>query len=316
MKHRNILSYLLICLFVGWSLFIFRTDVSQIKFAIVWTSMDVVFYTLLFSLVNYALRAVRWWLYLSKLGYTISLKFSGLTYLSGFAFTLSPGKIGEIARGRYYRKLGVPLSSTTAAFFVERIMDMLAMLTLGFIAIASFSEYGSIICLSIIMITLILVILALFPWIKISKYIERGFWFPAWMKSISGDIVSTVLSAKMLLRPQVLFISFFLGLIAWGIEGAGLFLLGELSPNTPMDLVSAIGIYSIAIIVGAVSFLPGGLGSTEAVMIALLAAHGYSMPDAIMLTIVCRLLTLWLAVLIGWIAVAILSYDLIVEEAC
>jgi len=54
------------------------------------------------------------------------------------------------------------------------------------------------------------------------------------------------------------------------------------------------------------SFLPGGLGSTEAVMAALLFAHGYTMPQAILLTLICRLLTLWLAVVIGWACVGLL----------
>jgi glycosyltransferase 2 family protein len=57
---------------------------------------------------------------------------------------------------------------------------------------------------------------------------------------------------------------------------------------------------------GAISFLPGGLGSTEAVMTTLLAAHGFSLADSIFMTLACRLLTLWLAVVLGWIAVLVL----------
>lgn len=34
-------------------------------------------------------------------------------------------------------------------------------------------------------------------------------------------------------------------------------------------------------------------------MIVLLSAHGYGTPDAVLLTLVCRLLTLWFAVAIG-----------------
>jgi uncharacterized protein (TIRG00374 family) len=64
-----------------------------------------------------------------------------------------------------------------------------------------------------------------------------------------------------------------------------------------------VGIYAVAVILGAVSFLPGGLGSTEAVMTTLLSLRGYSVGDALLITIVCRLVTLWLAVGLGWIAV-------------
>jgi uncharacterized protein (TIRG00374 family) len=54
--------------------------------------------------------------------------------------------------------------------------------------------------------------------------------------------------------------------------------------------------------VGALSFLPGGLGSTEAVMTTLLVAHGFAVGNAVLVTLVCRLVTLWLAVLLGWVA--------------
>lgn len=38
-------------------------------------------------------------------------------------------------------------------------------------------------------------------------------------------------------------------------------------------------------------------------MAALLAAQGFAVADALLVTIVCRIVTLWLAVLIGWAAV-------------
>jgi uncharacterized protein (TIRG00374 family) len=73
-----------------------------------------------------------------------------------------------------------------------------------------------------------------------------------------------------------------------------------------LDLTAAVGIYAVAVLVGAVSFLPGGLGSTEAVMTTLLVARGFSVGDSIFMTLACRLLTLWLAVVLGWVAVWLL----------
>jgi uncharacterized membrane protein YbhN (UPF0104 family) len=63
----------------------------------------------------------------------------------------------------------------------------------------------------------------------------------------------------------------------------------------------------MAIVVGALSFLPGGLGTAEAVMVALLVHHGYALPDALLMTLACRILTLWLAIGLGWLAVAVLK---------
>jgi uncharacterized protein (TIRG00374 family) len=59
----------------------------------------------------------------------------------------------------------------------------------------------------------------------------------------------------------------------------------------------------VAVLLGALSFLPGGLGSTEAVMSGLLHAHRFPVSQALLVTLTCRLVTLWLAVLIGWLAI-------------
>lgn len=66
--------------------------------------------------------------------------------------------------------------------------------------------------------------------------------------------------------------------------------------------LSALGC-AAPVLLGGISLLPGGLGSTEAVMTALLAAQGYPLSQAIVITLTCRLVTLWLAVALGWGAV-------------
>ena len=64
-------------------------------------------------------------------GWTLPFGFTALTYIAGFAFTVSPGKVGEMARARYYSRLGISLPDVAGAFFVERLMDVMAMLVLA-----------------------------------------------------------------------------------------------------------------------------------------------------------------------------------------
>jgi len=65
----------------------------------------------------------------------------------------------------------------------------------------------------------------------------------------------------------------------------------------------AAGIYGVAVLAGAVSFVPGGLGGTELVMTTLLILTGVDAPIAVSAVIICRLATLWFAVAIGLIFV-------------
>jgi uncharacterized membrane protein YbhN (UPF0104 family) len=117
------------------------------------------------------------------------------------------------------------------------------------------------------------------------------------------NIASMLASTRALMSPGILLIGFALGLLAWGLEGAGLGLLSSMFPPVHLDPLTATGIYGVAVLIGGLSFLPGGLGSTEAVMTALLATHGYSVSQSLLVTLTCRLVTLWLGVVVGWGAV-------------
>jgi uncharacterized protein (TIRG00374 family) len=52
-------------------------------------------------------------------------------------------------------------------------------------------------------------------------------------------------------------------------------------------------------VAGAATFLPGGLGSTEAVMFLLLQLTGMGDAEAFTVALLSRLATLWLAVILG-----------------
>lgn len=78
--------------------------------------------------------------------------------------------------------------------------------------------------------------------------------------------------------------------------------------GVPIGFTTGIGIYGIAVLAGALSFLPGGLGSTEAVMGVLLVAFGADGAAAVAITLLCRIATLWFAVALGGLAVAVLGF--------
>lgn len=307
MKMRGILSYLIVLFFVGWCIVAFREDLAKIRFEPIWAGRYWIILAALLTLFNYTLRVLRWTWYFKCLGHKMPFDFSMLTYLAGFAFTLSPGKVGELVRGRYYQKIGIPLSTTAAAFFVERLMDLLAMLALAFLAIATASAYQALIWGTVGGIAGVLVVLAVTPWRRMAQRVAELQWIPVFLQRPVQGFFRTLVSSRALLHPGWLLLGFGMAVLAWGAEGLGLMVIGKIFPAIALDWATATSIYAIAIIIGVLSFLPGGLGGTEAVMAALLTKQGFSLSDAILLTLVCRLLTLWFAVLIGWIAVVILK---------
>jgi uncharacterized protein (TIRG00374 family) len=68
-----------------------------------------------------------------------------------------------------------------------------------------------------------------------------------------------------------------------------------------VSLPFAFSVYSLSTLAGAISFIPGGLGSSEVVMLGLLTWTGIPEAEAVAATIIIRLATLWFAVALGGI---------------
>lgn len=300
----------LVAVFAVACLYGLRGDLALISFAPLARSWDLVVLAVLCSLLNYAFRIVRWQRYLARLGFALPAGFTALTYVAGFAFTVSPGKVGEMARARYYARLGISLPDVAGAFFVERLMDVMAMMVLAALIVVAAPRYHFAMWSAGAMVLAVLVTLTVVPWRSIAESLESPRSLPRLVTRLGVGVAKALVAARSLLSPGALLFGFLLGLAAWGLEGFGLYLLGSLFPAAHLTAATGVGVYAVAVLVGAISFLPGGLGGTEAVMTALLAAHGLAVGDALLVTIVCRMVTLWLAVLIGWTAIFILRHRL------
>lgn len=259
------------------------------------------------SLMNYGLRFARWEMYLRRLHVRLPLLRSLAFYLGGFAFTTTPGKAGEAVRSLYLKRHGVAYVTSLAAFFAERFVDLIAMVLLALVAALTFPDYRW----PVLLITA--VVLALMPLIHagrlhalLEKHTKR---LPSErLRTVASRSIDLLRSSATLLRSAPLYTGLALAVIAWGAEGVAFqVILHKLDVHTSLGL--AVGIYSVSVLAGALSFVPGGLGSTEAVMVLLLTLIGAEMPAAVAATLICRLATLWFAVVIGGGVLAILEID-------
>jgi uncharacterized protein (TIRG00374 family) len=297
------LPHLAMVVFATWCLFSVRNDLTQLSLTVIAKSWDLVVLAALLSLLNYLVRIIRWRFYLARLGHILDFRFTALSYGAGFAYTLSPGKVGEMVRARYYLPLGVPLTDATAAFFAERLMDLLTMTALAGLVFTASHRYQGAFIGAAALVVIALATLTLVPWAAAAAALRPAEPRASRIRLALAGLAMALASTRSLLRPGVLVAGFAVGLVAWGFEGAGLGLLSSMFPTVGLSLTTAMGIYGIAVLIGGLSFLPGGLGSTEAVMTALLAANGLTVSQALLLTLTCRLVTLWFAVALGWLAV-------------
>lgn len=247
------------------------------------------------SLLNYGLRFGRWHYYLSHLGDRVPLGHDLAIYLAGFSLTTTPGKAGEAVRSVYLARLGVDYGHSLAAFFGERFLDLLAIALLATLVLVDFPGYAAWAAAPLALCALVLLLVQR-PGLAarmLPRRLRRGTPPRPLQK-----LLHAWHAAAMLFRPRPLYLGLALGAIAWTAEGIGL-LLVSLALGEPLTPAQAVGIYAASMLIGALSFIPGGLGSTEAAMGVLLTLAGMPPAVAVAATVIVRLATLWFAVALG-----------------
>lgn len=256
---------------------------------------------LLMSLVNYSLRFIRWQGYLQAQGHIVSWQPSLRIYLAGFALTTTPGKAGEAIRGLLLKPLGVPWSHSLAAFFSERLSDLLAIVVLSLFGLSLYPQLDGVLWVGSIGVLAGLIILSQHRLIQNLQHSFKKKPGKFWQFFV--NLVTIIEQAQHCHHWRQLMTASVLSLAAWSAEALAFYwILGWIGVEA--ELQFAVFVYTIAMLAGALSFMPGGLGGTEAVMVGLLMWQGVPMPDAAAATVLIRLSTLWFAVLLGGIAIS------------
>jgi uncharacterized protein (TIRG00374 family) len=252
------------------------------------------------SLVNYWLRFVRWQHYLQLLAHPLPLVLSLRIYLAGFALTTTPGKAGEMLRSVFLKHHGMPYPKSLAAFFAERLCDFIAVLIL--VAVGAWRHENVQLPIFVLGVALVLGLILLHTprWLRrietCIEYLSRP-----QLRAFLIAVIETVLNFRRCFSSSTMAYAIFLGFFAWGAEGLELYYAANWMEGE-VSLVEAVFIYAFSVLVGALSFLPGGLGGTEVTMIGLLLLNGMGEAQAVACTLFIRLVTLWFAVALGLLA--------------
>jgi uncharacterized membrane protein YbhN (UPF0104 family) len=241
--------------------------------------------------VNYGLRGLRWRMWMAQYQRPLGLVEGMRLYLAGYTFTPTPGNIGEAARGLLLARNPLSPAQSLALFGAERLADLLCLILLclplagWLIGIGGLSDPR--------MLERWWPIGLLLPVVVAATFTLRA----RWLAALRGSWVQEAWRCLSVRAP----VWFTLTLVAWVAQGTTVWLLCR-DAGLDLALLQACGVYAVAMVGGALSFLPAGLGGTEALMSGLLVLHGASTAQALGITVLARLLTLWLAVAIGALA--------------
>ena len=252
------------------------------------------------SLVNYALRFVRWHFYLRRLDLSLTVWRSLLVFLVGFVLTITPGKVGELGKAWLVREMGGgPARRAVAAVLAERLTDLLAVFALACLGSLAFPGMAVVAWLGLGLTIAATLLLAWPPFVTRLVALLGRVRLLADRVSILIDIQDQL---RRLLAPGILLGGVVLAILAWGAEGLGFALVvGFYAPEA--SWLAGVFNYALGSLAGGLAMLPGGLVATEGVLTALLGAQGLEASAAASATIIVRAATLWFAVLLGLAAI-------------
>ena len=255
------------------------------------------------SLVNYVMRGSRWLVFSRALRLRVPVASNALYYVAGFAMTATPGKMGEIVRlYLLHRFHGCRYDRTVALLISDRLSDGIATMLVVALTVAAYAHYPAGAAEALIFAAC-LIVLVLRPSVLLVAVNAAFSMLHRWPR-LFVRARRAVRALQTLAHPLVFGAALIMGAIGWSSEGLSLYVLLH-ALGVPLQAAACVFIFGFAMLVGAVSALPGGLGSTEATMVGLLTLQKVPFETAIVATGLVRITTLWFAVGLGLLALPV-----------
>jgi uncharacterized protein (TIRG00374 family) len=291
---------LVLALALGVAVYVTLAILSDLpKLAATLDSFDYALMPTILGLValSYVGRFLRWTYYLRLLKVSVPKGINAAIFTSGLSMAISPGKLGEVLKSVFVRRVsGAPVARTAPAVVAERATDGTGMVLWGFLGAFA---------------------LHLPPWTMLTFLAVAAFVI-AVLRSKRLSLAAGRILAKLplvnsfaphlrdfhgasneLLATGPLLVGTAISFFSWGLECTGVYLcavgLGADRPFLPIVFV-----FAVSSLLGVVSMLPGGIGAVEAGLYGqFVAVTNLSTGLAGALTLIIRLATLWFATLLG-----------------
>jgi uncharacterized protein (TIRG00374 family) len=257
------------------------------------------------ALGNYFLRFLRWQLYLARQRITVPLDSSAIVFGSGLSLSITPAKLGELVKLYLLREMhGVPVTATAPIVVAERVTDLLGVLLVALIGVAVYGIETTVVIAAGVLVGSLLVMLA---WPRLTTALIAFVTRPRAIARFRAPLLELYGNLAALCHPRVLVPATLIAVPAWLCECVGFSIIIDGFPGAHCSLGLAMVIYAATTIAGALSFLPGGLGVTEGAMTLLLVRSAAHLDEstATAATLLCRLATLWFAVALGLVFLAV-----------
>ena len=250
-----------------------------------------------FASVGFAIRVARWLLLARAAGLDVQITSLATVYVGGFLMNLTPGRIGELWRSWVlWRVWRLRYRHTLPLLICDRLLDLCALLLFAGFGLGS--GLGWLVTPCLVAASALVLLMARPGW---ARRAIKAVWAATGRRRphLFALLLSVCRNVALLLKPALLVKLLSLSLIAWSTEAIALHvLMPAIGGQLPLPAAfAALGLGNFA---GALSLLPGGIGSQELTMALLIAGvAGNSTAHAMAMVGIMRVSTLWYSAALG-----------------
>ena len=301
MKLDNRIILVLVAVIGIYAIFLFTSDFNLVSEKI--TNFKISYLPLILLLVSTSWIPIfiKWHLLLKNCEIDIPLRKSIAVFLSGSAFTgITPGQVGALIKSQILKtSSNIPRTRTVPIIVIENVYDLIGAIIASIIGIIILGIQPYLIIIAILVLTIIFFFMYYRPASELFfKRITKLKFFSKYIENISESYKTVQKSTNV----KVATVCILLAVTYWFIiSAAAYYILIGFDINI-LDYLKVLAIYVTSILLGAISFIPAGIGITEGTLTGLLTLEGIGVSTALILSVMIRILTLWYSVGIGFIA--------------
>ena len=300
MKLDNRLILVLVAAVGIYAIFLFTSDFNIITEKI--SNFKINYLPLILFLVtaSWCPVFIKWHFLLKNCEIDIPLTKSITVFLSGLAFDITPGKLGALMKSQILKtSFNIPRTKTVPIIVAEKLYDLIGAILASIIGIIILGMNFYLIIIAILALAVIFFFMFYRPASEIFfKRITKTKFFSKYVDNMSE--FHTIIQKSTNVKAATICI--LLGVTYWFIISAAAYYTLIAFDINVLDYLTVLAIYTTSILLGAISFVPAGIGVAEGSIAGLFTLNGIDVSTALILSVMIRVLTLWFSVCVGFIA--------------
>ena len=300
MKLDNRIILILIAAVGIYAIFLFISDYNIISEKISNFKINYLPLILFFVSASWIPLIIKWHFLLKNSEVDIPLTKSIAVWFAGVAFEITPGHVGVLMKSQILKtSSNISRTKTVPIIIVEKVYELIGAILASVIGIIILGMEFYLIIIAISGLVVIFFFMYHKPASELFfNRITKLKFFTKYVENLSEfyEIVKKSTNVKAAT------ICILLALTYWFmVSAAAYYTLIAFDVNI-LDYLKVLAIYTTSSLLGAISFIPGGIGVTEGSITGLFTLNGIDVSTALILSVMIRIFTLWYSVGVGFIA--------------